>query len=118
MSADKRTVGAKPGKPQRGRPAKVVLRKSGRLEEQLRRLVRSALRVSGRTQKSLAAHMGWSEKHISHILCGRSHLPVDLADRMLRFCGFAVHLAVECIDDGDIDIVAGIPATEEEDSGG
>ena len=91
----------------RSRPAKVVLKKSGRLEDRMRRMVRSALRATGRTQKSLAVHMGWSEKHISFILCGRAHLPADLADRMLRFCGFRLHLVVECIDDDVSDIVRG-----------
>ncbi len=89
----------------KGRPAKVVLKKSGRLEDELRRKVRSALRASGRTQKSLAAHMGWSEKHVSYILCGRAHLSIDLADRMLCFCGFAVDLVVRCLDDSVPDIV-------------
>lgn len=66
----------------------------------LRDLVRAELDAAGITQTHVAQTLGFSEKHISQVLVGRSGITVDLADAILGVAGRELRFAAELINDG------------------
>lgn len=56
-------------------------------EDDLRREVRHWLKVNGVRQSSVAAVLGFSQKHVSDVLLGKARLSVELAEAMLDTAG-------------------------------
>lgn len=53
----------------------------------VRGYIRHALESSGRTQKELAAHLGFSEKHVSFMLTGKSGITLTTLLQVSAYCG-------------------------------
>ena len=53
----------------------------------MRDLIREELKLQGLTQQQLAKRLGYTQKHLSHIINGHTRLTVDMADRILGALG-------------------------------
>lgn len=66
-------------------------------EEELRALVRGALKQTGTKQRHVAKGIGVTEKHLSNIMTGRCHLTLAYAERILGVIG--MRLVLRAVDD-------------------
>jgi plasmid maintenance system antidote protein VapI len=55
--------------------------------DELRVIVRTALRDKGISQAEAARQLGLSAKHFSHLMTGRAPLTLDRAEQILALCG-------------------------------
>jgi plasmid maintenance system antidote protein VapI len=69
-------------------------RPRAQIEERLRNDIRHAIIQSGAVQADLAAELGITEKHLSHMLTGRAQFTLAWADRIAALCGRQVVVLV------------------------
>ncbi|UGL61935.1 helix-turn-helix DNA binding domain protein [Arthrobacter phage EastWest] len=48
-------------------------------------IIRREAKLAGRTQKQIAEHLGFTEKHVSYLFNGRNGVSIDV---LLRLCGY------------------------------
>ena len=65
-------------------------------------LVREARRRAGLSQRQLAERGGTTQSAIARLESGRSSPSCDTVVRLLRLCGFALHVALDPYDDSDL----------------
>jgi transcriptional regulator with XRE-family HTH domain len=65
-------------------------------------LVREARRRAGLTQRELAQRAGTTQSAIARLESGRGSPSFDTVVRLLRLCGFALHVALDPYDDSDL----------------
>lgn len=65
----------------------------------LRDNIRRCVNESGLTQVSIAAHLGISEKHLSHMLLGKASMTLEWAARIADVCGYELIITITPKDD-------------------
>jgi plasmid maintenance system antidote protein VapI len=60
--------------------------------EEVIEMIRNRLRENGQTQRTMAAHLGFTTKHMSQLLTGKATISVPLLFRMLDYIRVEVRL--------------------------
>lgn len=65
-------------------------------------LVREARKRAAITQRELAERAGTTQSAIARLESGRTRPAFEAVERMLRLCGFALHIQIVPYDDSDL----------------